>query len=153
MISQNITKLIVEAMKARDAVRVSTLRGLSSELKNAKINIYDPNASEQRELTEQEEIAIIRKEVKKRKEAIEIYEKAGIEDKAIQEKTELAILTEFLPPEMSEKEITKIIEDVFAEVNPVGMQDMGKVIGQIKQKAPNVEGKLIADLVTQRLSG
>ena len=67
MITPNLMKQIGDAMKAHDAVRVSTLRGLSAELKNAKINIYNPNATEQRELTEAEEIAVVRKEAKKRK--------------------------------------------------------------------------------------
>lgn len=151
MITPNIMKLIGDAMKAHDVVRVSTLRMLSSELKNEKINL-------QRDLTEEEELKVIRKEVKKRKEAIEILEKIKntktpeIQERVKTESEELKILQEFLPPEMSEAEIVKIVEDAIVEVKPTGVPDMGKVIGWVKQKAPSAEGQLIASLVRQKLS-
>lgn len=111
MITPNLMKQIGDAMKAHDAVRVSTLRGLSAELKNAKINVYDPNASEQRELTEVEEIAVVRREAKKRKEAIEMYTNANADAQAENEKAELLILSEYLPAEVTEEEVEKLIND------------------------------------------
>lgn len=152
MISQNILKLIGDAMKARDSVRVATLRSLSSELKNAKINVYDPNASEQRELTEQEEIAVIRREVKKRKEAIEMYEKAGASTQAESEKAELAILSEFLPAEVGREEIEKLVVETLSETGVSDVKEMGKVIGIVKQKNPNIDGSTLAEIVKSKLA-
>jgi len=155
MLSNNIIKLIGDAMKARDAVRVSTLRGLSAELKNAKINIYDPNATEQRELTEAEEIAVIRKEAKKRKEAIELFKKINdknANDKLEQEQAELAILSEFLPAEVTAEELEKLVNESIETIKASGMQDMGKVIADVKSKNSGVDGATVAQLVKQKLS-
>ena len=152
MITPNLMKMIGEAMKAHDAIRVSTLRGLSSELKNAKIDKHDPNLTEQVELTEAEEIAVVRKEAKKRKEAIEMYEKAGAADKSENEKAELAILSEFLPAEVTEEEMNKLISDSISEIGATGMQDMGKVIALVKSKNSGVDGSIVAQIVKQKLS-
>lgn len=152
MISQNILKLIGDAMKAHDSVRVSTLRSLSSELKNAKIDIYDPNATEQRDLTEAEEIAVIRREVKKRKEAIEMYEKANASSQAENEKAELEILSEFLPPEVPKEEIEKLVSEVIKETNVIDIKEMGKIIGAVKQMNPNVDGSTLAQIVKEKLT-
>lgn len=145
MISNNILKLIGDAMKAHDSVRVSTLRMLSSELKNEKINL-------QQDLTEEEELKVIRKEAKKRKEAIEMYAKAGAEDKASTEKAELEILSEFLPPEISEEELERLVNESIKSINPQGMQDMGKVIADVKSKNSGVDGGVVANLVRDKLS-
>lgn len=144
MISQNITKLIGQAMKAHDKVRLSTLRMLSSEFNYEKIRI-------QKELEESDEERVIRKEVKKRKEAIEMYVKAGAEDKATNEKAELAILSEFLPPEITEEQIIQLVNESIKSIKPNGIQDMGKVIADIKSKAPGVDGSFVANIVRSRL--
>ena len=152
MITPNLMKQIGDAMKAHDAVRVSTLRGLSAELKNAKINVYDPNASEQRELTEAEEIAVVRKEAKKRKEAIEMYTKANALEQAENEKAELLILSEYLPAEVTEEQVIQLVND---SINQLGAKDismMGKVIADVKAKNSGVDGSMVAQLVRQKLS-
>lgn len=152
MITPNLMKQIGDAMKAHDAVRVSTLRGLSAELKNAKINVYDPNASEQRELTEVEEIAVVRKEAKKRKEAIEMYIKANALEQAENEKAELLILSEYLPAEVTEEQIIQLVND---SINQLGAKDismMGKVIADVKSKNSGVDGSVVANLVRAKLS-
>lgn len=152
MITPNLMKMIGDAMKAHDTVRVSTLRGLSSEFKNAKINVYDPNASEQRELTEVEEIVVVRKEAKKRKEAIEMYLKAGAVEQAENEKAELAILSEFLPAEVTEEQVIQLIDESITQLKPVGLQEMGKIIADVKLKNPGVDGSVVANLVRAKLS-
>jgi len=155
MITPTLIQKIGDAMKAHDAVRVSTLRGLSSELKNAKINIYDPNAETQRELTEAEEIAVIRKEAKKRKEAIDAYEKVtdkeSVRERIDQETKELAILQEYLPPEISQDEIIKLVDAAILELKVSSISDMGKVIGLVKSKSPGVDGSTLAEIVKQKL--
>lgn len=152
MITPNLMKMIGDAMKAHDAVRVSTLRGLSAELKNAKINVYDPAATEQRELTEDEEIAVVRKEAKKRKEAIEMYTKASALEQAENEKAELVILSEFLPAEVTEEEVIQLINDSITQLNATTIADMGKVIADVKAKNGGVDGAKVAQLVREKLS-
>lgn len=152
MITPNLMKMIGDAMKAHDAVRVSTLRGLSAEFKNAKINVYDPAATEQRELTEAEEIAVVRKEAKKRKEAIEMYTKANASDQAENEKAELTILQEFLPAEVTEEETAKLIDESIKSLGATTVADMGKVIADVKVKNSGVDGAKVAQLVREKLS-
>lgn len=145
MISQNIQKMIGEAMKAHDSVRLSTLRMLSSAFNYEKIE-------KQHDLTEEEELNVIKKQAKQRKDSIEAYEKADRNDMAASEKAELTILQEFLPPEMDEGELLKLVEQEIIAMGAVTLSDMGKVIGAVKSKAPSVEGGKIAELVKNRLS-
>lgn len=145
MIAQNLQKMIGEAMKAHDQVRLSTLRLLSSAFNYEKIE-------KQHDLTEEEELVVIRKQAKQRKDSIEAYEKAGRIDMASSEKAELIILQEFLPPEMDEGELIKLVEQEIIALGAVTMADMGRVIGAVKAKVPSVEGGKIASLVKSKLS-
>lgn len=146
MIVTDLTKKIGEAMKAHDEVRLSTLRMLSSEFNYEKIN-------KQHELSEDEELAVVRKEAKKRKEAIEAFTKAGASDKADRENSELNILLEFLPPEISDNELEKIIDDSILKLSATSMSDMGKVISLVKEVTKgNVDGGKLAMLVKNKLS-
>lgn len=137
--------MVGDAMKARDSVRVSTLRMLSSELKNEKIEL-------QKELGESDEERVIRREARKRKDAIEQYIKVGASDRAESEKAELAILSEFLPPEISEEELERLVNESIKSINPQGMQDMGKVIADVKSKNSGVDGSTVAAIVRSKLS-
>ena len=132
-------------MKAHDEIRTSTLRMLLSAFNYEKID-------KQHELTDEEELAVIRREAKKRKEAIEMYKGAKAVDRAAKEEAELAILQEYLPPEMGEEELMKVIDEAFAQIKPAGIGDTGKVIGFVKGKAPNADGGKIAEIVKERLS-
>lgn len=145
MILPTLQAKIGEAMKAGDKTRVETLRMLSSSFNYEKINL-------QHELTEEEELSVIRKQAKQRKESIEAYEKANRPDLVIPEKAQLDILQEFLPPEMSEEEVIQLINDSIAQLNAKTMQDMGKVIGLVKSKAPGADGAKIAEIVKSKLS-
>ncbi len=144
MITQTLQQKIGESMKAHDEVRTSTLRLLLSAFNYEKIE-------KQHELTDEEELAVIRREAKKRKEAIEMYKNAGSSDRAQKEEDELKILQEYLPPEMGDEELAKLVDEAVAEIKPAGLSDMGKVIGFIKGKAPNADGGKIAQLVRGKL--
>jgi hypothetical protein len=144
MIAQRLQQIIGESMKAHDEVRTSTLRLLLSAFNYEQI-------AKQHELTDEEEIAVIRREVKQRRDSIEAYDKAGRGDLSEKEKAEMTILAEFLPPEMSDEDLTKLVEEAITSVNPTGMADMGKVIGFVKGKAPNADGGKIAEMVKQKL--
>ena len=149
MISQNITKLIGEAMKAHDGVRLSTLRMLSSEFNYEKIKL-------QRDLTEEDEQNVLRKEARKRKDAIEAYKLLNAKNpnaklKQEQEEKELNILQEFLPAELTEEELNQLISDSVNQIGAKTMADMGRVIADVKSKAPSADGSVIAKIVRQKL--
>jgi uncharacterized protein len=153
MITQTLQGKIGESMKAHNEVRTSTLRLLLSALNYEQI-------AKQHELTDEEEMVVIKREAKKRKESIEMYKNAGSPDRAAKEEAEYNILAEYLPPEMDEVELTKIVEeavnsfkaDLPADATPQALQaGMGKVIGYVKGKAPNADGGKIAQLVKEKL--
>ena len=152
MIKPTLQQKINEAMKARDQVRVLTLKMLSSELHNAEIDNHG-------DLTEEQEIVVLQKEVKKRRDAVEAYEKVGATDKADREKREMEILSEYLPEQMSDEEINVLIGQIILEMeqdhtSSEGLRgaSMGKVIGAVKAKAgPRADGGKIASLVKERL--
>lgn len=144
MIAQDLQKMIGEAMKAHDEVRLSTLRLLSSAFNYERIE-------KQHDLTDEEELVVIRKQAKQRKDSIEAYTKAGRVDMAKAEEAELKILQEFLPPEMDEKELNQLVDESIKQLGAKSLSDMGKVIGAVKAKAPGVEGGKIAELVKSKL--
>lgn len=145
MIVPTISQKIAEAMKARDEIRLSTLRLLSSALNYEFI-------AKQHVLNEEEELAVVRREVKKRKDAIEAYEKAKATDRAEKEKKEMAILNEFLPAEMSEEEVTKLVDAAIAETGAKSIADIGKVMGVVMAKTGGrAEGGVVSNLVKSKL--
>lgn len=145
MISENIQKMIGDAMKAREEIRLSTLRMLSSALNYERIAL-------QHDLTSDEELKVVQKEAKKRRDAIEAYEKAGALDRAEKEKKELEILTKFLPEQMTDADLAKIIDEVIAETGASQISDMGRVIGAVVVKVKGAaDGKRISELVKASL--
>lgn len=146
MITDTIKKQIIDAMKAKDELRVSTLKLLSSALHNEVIK-------KQADLTSEEKIEIVRKEAKKRKDAIDIYEKVSAKDRADKEKKELEILQEFLPEELSEEVLTRMVDEAIKETGASSMADIGKVIGTVMKKANGqADGKTVSELVKRNLS-
>ena len=146
MIAGKLQEMIGESMKAHDELRTSTLRLLSSAFNYERIE-------KQHDLTDEEELVVIRREAKKRRESIEAFEKAGRVEMAKKEKDELAILAEFLPPEMDEGELEKIVDAAISETGATTIADMGKVIGAVKAKVGgSVEGGKIAQVVSSKLS-
>lgn len=146
MIAPKLQQMVGEAMKAHDELRTSTLRLLSSAFNYEKI-------AKQHELTEEEELSVIQRQAKQRRDSIEAYKKAGAEDRAKKEEEELKILQEFLPPEMDMATLTKLVTDAITQSKATSMADMGKVIGMVKAKAPNVEGSRIAQIVSSKING
>jgi len=145
MIAQTLQAKIGEAMKAHDEIKLSTLRLLSSSFNYEKI-------AKQHELTDEEEMVVIRKEAKQRRDSIEAYKKAGALELAAKEEAELKILSEYLPPEMSEQELSKLVTDAITQSGAKTMADMGRVIGMVKSHAPNVDGTKIAQIVSSKIN-
>lgn len=142
----NLQNDLKNAQLSRDAVKVSTLRLLLSEIKNAEI-------AKGMKLEEQDIISIVQKEVKKRKEAAEGYRLGGREESAQKEEAELKVLESYLPAQMSIEELTNLVETTINEVGATAISDMGKVIGSVMDKvAGKADGQTVSSLVKEKLS-
>jgi uncharacterized protein YqeY len=138
-----------EAMLAHDDFLKIVLSGLKSAI------LYEEVAKGKKEegLSDDEVLAVIAREVKKRDDSIEIYRTAGNEVLAEKETAEREVLAKFLPEQMSREELTELIEATIILLNAEGMKDMGKVIGAVKAEVgTRADGAVIAGLVKDRLS-
>jgi uncharacterized protein YqeY len=145
MLLEQIQSDLKTALKMNDSLLVSTLRLLLSEIHNKKIE-------KQAELTEEEVIAVLRKEAKKRQESIEAYQKAGRQELADKESKELLILSKYLPQEMASQELEKVIKEVIAEVGAQGAGDFGKVMGRVMSKVKGqIDGAKVSEAVKKLL--
>lgn len=144
-------------MKSGDRVRLETLKMLSAALHNAKIN-----KGLNEILTEEEERHVVQKEAKKRQDAIEAYEQAvqskqGVDKQRAQanldrEKQELLILEQYLPEQMSDQELSIIIDKAMALEGAGNIQDMGRVIGKTMELSQGrADGKRVASMVKEKL--
>ncbi len=133
------------AMKERDAVRLATLRLLTAAVKNREVELRHP-------LSDEEFVEVATREVKRRREAIEAYEKAGREDRASTERAEQQVLESYLPEALSEEELDALIEEGFQATGATGAGDLGKVMGYVMGKAKGrVDGKAVQARVRDRL--
>lgn len=133
------------ALRAHDALRVSTLRLTRAAVHNAAIE-------RGRDLTDPEIQEIIGREIKRRREAIEAYAKGGRDDLAQKESFELAILSEFLPPPLSEEEVRALVAETVANLGAKGPQDVRRIMGALMPKVRSrVDGARVAELVREAL--
>jgi len=136
------------AMKAKDTVALESLRAIKSALLLAKT---DKGGG--KELSEADEIALVQKLVKQRRDSAAIYQEQGREDLAGPELAQIEVLEKFLPEQLSEDEIRQVVETVISEVGASSMKDMGRVMGIVTQKlAGQADGKTIAAMVKQALN-
>lgn len=150
-IHKKIQDDLTTGLKAGDSFLVSTLRFLLAEINNLKIAIYPPSVGG--DLTDEDIISVLQKQVKSHRESIEMFEKGKRQDLVEKEKKELEILTSYLPKQMEEAEIRGIAEKAVSDTGAKTMADMGKVMGvvmpQVKGKA---EGSTVSALVRKLLS-
>lgn len=135
---ETLDKEIIEAMKAKDSVRLATLRGVKGAMKLQSID-------HKKEINDELLIDVVSKEIKTRNESIKEFEKGGRKDLIDKTEAEIKILSKYLPEQLSEEEIVNIINQVFEEVNPSGIKDMGKVMGIV---TPKVKGKADMSVVS-----
>lgn len=135
-----------EAMKNKDTLRKDTITMLRAA-------ILQVEKDSQKVLNDDEICAIVAKEVKKRKESVKEYEDAGREDIADNLKNEIEILSKYLPEQLTEDEIRKMVEDAIVESGAASPRDMGKVMSILRPKtAGKADGKLVSDIVKERLA-
>ncbi len=136
-----------EAMKARQAERLSTIRQLRSAIKNKEID-------QGNELDDDAVIRVIGTLVKQRREAAQMYRDNERPELADKEEAELAVLQDYLPAQLGEAELREIVVTVIAEVGAASPKDMGKVMPQVMARTKGAaDGKLVNQLVREQLSG
>jgi len=134
------------AMKARDAVRVSTLRLAMAAAHNRQIELGH-------ELTDAEVIEVLDRQVKQRRESIELYRKGGRPELADAEEAELAVLREFLPEPLTDAKLERLAREAVAASGAKGPADMGRVMGAlVPQTKGRADGKAVSELVRRLLS-
>src|SRR3989344_4351805 len=149
MLKDKIQEDLKAAMMAKDELRLSTIRMLKSAIQYHEIQ----KGGAGYEATDEDVIEVIGREVKKRNEAIELYKKGGREELAQKEEKELEILKTYLPEQMSEGEVRKLVEEEIARTGASGMQDMGKVMGSLMPKVKrHADATLVSTLVRKQLA-
>lgn len=135
-------------MKAKDTVALESLRAIKSALLLASTE-----KGGSKELSEADEVALVQKLVKQRKDSAAIYKEQGREDLAGPELAQVAVLERFLPEQLSEEEIKGVVAKVIADLGASSMKDMGRVMGVVNQQlAGKADGKTIAGIVKAQLS-
>ena len=148
-LEERLEQDIKTALLAGESTRVTTLRCLKSALLNVKVAEGKREAG----LTDGEVITIFAKEAKKRQESADLYVQGGNQERADAELLEKTLIETYLPAQLSEAEVTVIVDAVIAKTGATGMQAMGQVMGQVKQKTgASADGSLVAKLVKERLS-
>ena len=137
---------MVSAMKNRDKETLNVVRMLKAAVQNEQIELGH-------DLSANEEIAVMAREYKQRKESLEEFEKAGREDLINQAKNELAIVEKYMPKQLSKDEVTKIVKEVIDELNASSMKNFGQVMGAVMPKVQGqADGKLVNQVVKEQLS-
>ncbi len=141
-----ISEEIKTAMKEQNKERLLVLRSLKTELKNKEIDLCRP-------LTEEEGLDVVRRCVKSREQAIELYEKGGRPELALKEKEEIALLQVYLPQTLTEEEIEKEVDLAIQENPEITVKDMGKLMKILSAKlGSRADGKTLSSIVRKKLS-
>jgi uncharacterized protein YqeY len=142
----DITHDLTSAIKGRDTIRLSVLRGLKTAIKNKQVDL-------RQELNEDQIRGVISSEIKKRKEAIEVFNQGSRPDLADKEEAELKILSGYLPPQLSGEEIKEILANVIEELSASGPKDLGRVMKSAMPKlAGRADGREVNQLARELLS-
>ncbi len=150
-LKERISDDIKSAMKAQDKIRLETVRNIKKVILE-KESALRPSGQES--LTEEQEVEIVVQLAKQRRDSIAQYQQAKRTDLANQEAQELTILEEYLPKQLSDDEISQVIDDIISQAGATSAKDMGKVMGaamqQLKGKA---DGKKVQEMVKAKLGG
>jgi uncharacterized protein YqeY len=145
-LEEKVAKDLVVAMKAKDQGAVRALRAIKAE-----ILLFNTSGSHML-LDAAQEVKILQKMVKQRRDSLQIYEEQSRQDLAEIESDEIAVISRYLPKQMDTEELTAFLTDLVKEVGASGMKDMGRVMGAAQQRlSGRADGKAIADIVKQIL--
>ena len=145
-LADSLQKDMIAAMKAKDKDRLSTVRMLKAAVANGKINAGH-------DLSPEEEIAVLSRELKQRKDSLEEFKNAGREDSVKQLEKEIEVVQSYLPKQLSEDEVKDIVQETINEVGATSKADFGKVMGAVMPKLKGkADGKLVNETVKSLLS-
>ena len=142
-----INSKIKESIKQKDSVKLDTLRSIKSAI------LIEEKSSKVNKLSNGDEIKILNRLYKQRRESYDIYKSKNREDLANIENLQASIIQEFLPKQLTSEEVEKIIDNIIIKLNPQGIKDMGKVMGfATKELLGQADGKLISVIVKDKLN-
>lgn len=145
-LAQRLLDDLQSAVRAGDVTRRETLRFLRADIKNAEIERGRP-------LTDDEILEVIRRQIKLRRDAIEQFVQGGRRDLVEREQAQIAVLEEYLPPQLSEAELLQLARDVVAELGATGPRDMGRVMPVLRERVgARAEGRAVAEAARQALA-
>lgn len=149
MLREQIQKLLITALKEKNEVRVLVLRGITSALQNKEIELKGGG----KDLQESDILEVLKKEYKKRADAIALYTQGGRSDLAEKESAEAEIVKEFLPRMLGESEVRAIVEEIISAHQGATQKDMGIIIKEVGVKTQGAaDGSMVAKLVKEKLS-
>ncbi|MGD1899368.1 MAG: GatB/YqeY domain-containing protein [Phormidesmis sp.] len=149
-LKNRISDEIKTAMKAKDKLRLETVRGIKKVIIEKESTI---RADGREELTEEEELAIVMQLAKQRRDSIKQFTDAGRQELADKEAKELAILEEYLPAQLSDADIESAVDEAIAKTGATSMRDMGKVMGPVMAKLKGqADGSKVQSIVKAKLS-
>ena len=147
-LQQEVMTALKEAMKSKDQTALTALRAIKSA-----ILLAQTESGAKEDLTEEQELKILQKQVKQRKDSAAVYIEQGRKDLAEPELAEAEVISKFLPEALSEEEIEKVVVMTIDSIGAEGMKDMGKVMGIVsKELAGQADGKTISTIVKAKLS-
>jgi uncharacterized protein len=145
-LTERLEAAMRDAMRARDEQRTQTLRMAMAAAHNQRI-------AKRRDLTDDEVIDVLTRQVKQRRESVEMYRDAGREERAASEEAEAAILTEFLPAQLSADDVEDLARAAIAETGAAGPGDLGRVMGALSPRTRGrADGRIVSDTVRRLLS-
>ena len=145
-LTEKINNDLKAAMKSGDSIKLNTIRSIRSKI--IELSKRGTGSS----ITQDDELKILLSEAKKRKEAIEMYQKAGRTDLSDQEQRELEIINEYLPKQMSREEAVEVVKNIIKEVGAQSVKDLGKVMPvAMKELKGKIDGKIVQEVVKQQL--
>lgn len=147
-LQQQVMEQMKVAMKAKDKVALESLRAIKSALLLAQTE-----TGSGAEMTEEDEVKLVQKLIKQRKDSATIFKEQGRDDLADPELAQVAVIEQFLPEQLSEEEIEKVVVQTIDATGASGMQDMGRVMGIVsKELAGQADGKTISTIVKRKLA-
>jgi len=145
-LKETIAQQLAVATKAKDAVRMNTLRMLRAGIKNREVEL-------RAEIEDGEILRVIGSQIKQRKESIRLYEEAGRTDLSKKEEEERDILMSFMPEQISEEAVTEVVMEIIEELDAKDMKDMGRVMkAAMARFAGSADGKMVNEIVRKELS-
>lgn len=150
-LKERITEDIKSAMKAKDKVRLETVRSIKKAVLEKEVAV---RPSGQENLTEEQELELLAQQAKQRRESIEQYRQGGREDLADKEAQELVVIESYLPKQLSDEELSAALDEIIASAGASSPKDMGKVMGPaMKQFKGKADGKKVQEMVKSKLAG